>query len=96
MAIRKCYACGYEKKPDEIVTKEILYKTGKKKGQVREVTKETTTYPNFIEVHVRGRDDFSTKNTDRWSINEDLRAGLYACPKCGTIRLESWEHGLYE
>ena len=87
----KCAACGYEYAPKKLkVDKAIRFKSGPKKGQVKEVTEE------IIDISI-GDEEFKelsvslSEPKDRYpdysSRSPLYEETLYACPKCGTLRV---------
>lgn len=90
----KCAACGYEHKADEYEDQEIRYKTGKKKGQLKEKRRVLAkTYKKFIEVNVMDRLQFTVSDKHRgWGDPDYYEVSVVACPECGTLKLDSWRH----
>ena len=89
----RCAACGYQKRTQEIpVEKLIRYKSGKNKGQIKEIKKDIETiYPNdpdWIELEFKKDVDQIGYKGRVWDFEE---ADLYACPKCGTVRISKFD-----
>jgi len=90
-----CKACGYQKRTQEITTDKVVrYKSGKRKGEIKEVLEEKKTIyeddPDFIHL-------FMEKDVDRVVYNcgdvfwpEKAEVTLLACPKCGTVIVEEF------
>ena len=83
----KCGACGYEKKVDIRELAEVVrHKSGKKKGQIREVLEYTVDLykddPEFIMIELQHA-TFVVAGQSRREVDT-----LYVCPKCGTVRVE--------
>lgn len=86
----KCKACGYlyhkEVREVDVV---IRYQSGKRKGEIKEVTKGE-------EVFEIGHSPFITltfeKEVDRLGVKYDdyyksfVDKTLYVCPECGTVK----------
>lgn len=86
----KCYACGYEKRYKLITTTEVVrFKSGKRKGEIKEVKEHSFDLyqddPEFIEIVIAEEKVSIDKKRAGWKNYEIV--GLYACPKCGTVRI---------
>jgi len=92
----KCVACGYEHKPDRYEEQEVKYKSGKKKGQVKETQRVLVeTYKEFIPVKIARALEFTMPASSKW--DPDVEVDVVACPECGTLRLNSWRfHSIYD
>lgn len=88
----KCAACGYERLTKEkTVDKVIYYKSGKRKGEIKEVISETISlevgHSDFIKLEFKKEvDEIGYHTSDWYGYFEDVK--LYACPECGTIKIE--------
>jgi len=89
----KCGACGYEYRVEtKNVDKVIYYKSGKRKGDVKEVTTETIEfkigYEPFIQLTTEKDVDpvgyYEPEHYKQYFKQVDL----YACPECGTVRMD--------
>lgn len=86
----KCYGCDYEQKEDEYQVQEIKFTHGKNKGKIKDTRKVLVqSYEKFIPVRVMGKLDFTKQTDDHYGRDEDV--SVYACPKCGTLRLGGWQ-----
>lgn len=89
----KCPTCGYQKRNDRYVVEEpIRFKSGKRKGEIKETQKRTIEpdkhLPNFHRL-------FFEKDVDRIMVDQTeystpfisayVEADLVACPECGTV-----------
>lgn len=90
----KCYACGYEKRQKFVNIAEVKrFKSGKRKGEIKEIIEDTIDVfaddPDFIELFVaNGSIDFQVKGTPSWwDKSEYNNIQVYACPMCGTLKL---------
>ena len=76
----KCPSCNYERHyKSEWVKEAILYKSGKNKGALKEVSRR------LIELEI-GEEDF--ERCDLLSSHEPHRyvsSDFYSCPECGTL-----------
>lgn len=86
----KCI-CGYIQ-PETVVTqKEVYYQSGKRKGELKGVHEETVepkAEDLFIELEVEKGFGFRKLEKSCWGFGQDANhCSLYACPKCGTIKL---------
>lgn len=84
----KCL-CGHTE-PETVVEEiEVRYQSGSRKGQIKRI-EERVTEPNpqdlFIRIGVEKGFSF-TKIEKSYFGNEEYECLLYACPKCGTIKL---------
>lgn len=93
----KCGACGYEKRTRKLTVDEAIYfRSGKRAGELKEIRqKEIILYehdPDWIHITLRGLEEFRRPIQYRGlSTGETEDAQLWACPKCGTIKLEGVE-----
>lgn len=88
----KC-VCGYEKVGANwktIPAKEILYSSGKNKGKIKKIEPEHTIYEDidphraeFISITIEK--DFEFQKTED---GDTCGVELYACPACGTIKID--------
>lgn len=88
----KCPSCKYENRTKSMKTDKVIrYKSGKRKGEIKEVKEEWKTIyehdPEFIELFFRKEVDDLVYRDDSvsWYSNDLERAELYACPMCGTV-----------
>ena len=84
----KCAACGYiYKEKSQIVDDVVLYKTGKKKGQVKEIKtkkiKLVIGHSKFLEVYFSKGIENLKYEKEYFSYEPDL----FACPECGTLKI---------
>lgn len=85
----KCGACGYEHKPDKVIEEPVFYLRGQKKGELKKMEKSTVTYTKFKEIEVQeGALRFTSMGDENRSWNRNETVYLYACPECGTVRME--------
>lgn len=92
----KCQACGYDKRTDTIEVDEIIYYTGKRKGEIKSVSKKIIEpdkdKPNFIKIEFSNSITAGMyKNIPYYGDMETeylFGAQLYACPICKTLRIE--------
>lgn len=84
----KCAACGYEhRKSYHVPYKEaVLYKAGKKKGQLKEI-KDSQIRIEGNEPFIKIEFPVSFDTGAYWDIS---KVSLYACPECSTVRMESY------
>jgi NMD protein affecting ribosome stability and mRNA decay len=90
--IMKCFACGYEKRNcGKWIDEAILYKTGKKKGQVKEVVKifydPDEHRPKFLRLYIQGNLETNVENDPFTTYRTERPVDLYVCPECGTVRI---------
>jgi hypothetical protein len=90
----KC-VCGYVEPKETREEVQVLFQSGKRKGEVKRVD-EVVTAPRledkFIEVSVEKGFTFTKLINCQWSSRtEAVHCSLYACPRCGTIKLDSEE-----
>jgi len=88
----KCPACGYtDETKTETVDDVIRYKSGKRKGEIKEVkTKEITlkigheSFQEFCISHCKVR---RWGKPDTWghSLNESDELSFNVCPECGCM-----------
>jgi DNA-directed RNA polymerase subunit M/transcription elongation factor TFIIS len=84
----KCYACGYEKSSFyQDVEKVIKYQSGKRKGEIKgtetiriEPDKDKEDF-KIIEIE-KGFDFVKLSN-----YNEQDKVRIFACPICGTLKI---------
>ena len=82
----KCQACGFEDGP-EVEEVKVLFKSGKRKGQVSHVETRETHNPQWISLGVERGFDFEALSSDRgWGEKEARSVRLSACPICSTVR----------
>lgn len=86
----KCI-CGYIQ-PETVVTqKEVYYQSGKRKGELKGIHEETIepkTEDLFIELEVEKGFGFRKLEKSYWGNGREANhCSLYACPKCGTVKL---------
>lgn len=94
----RCAACGYEKRVhSEVVNEAILYRSGKKKGQVKEVQQRRISLgeedPDFRHIRIQNTegdlDRIEAENPDSvWGRWEPV--DIYACPRCGTLKIPEY------
>jgi hypothetical protein len=94
----KCVACGFEEKSKIVEYDEaILYKRGKRKGEVREINHvEYDLFeqePKFQRVFIGDvQYSFGRVVKEQYLYVEDVdgqfdEVKLFACPECGTIKM---------
>lgn len=84
----KCL-CGHIEPQTVVEEIEILFQSGPRKGQVK-MTEEKVTEPKYSELFIRigVEKGFSfTKTEKSYYGNDEYECLLYACPKCGTVKL---------
>lgn len=82
----KCAACGFEEGP-KFEDVRIYITRGKRKGEVSHVETRETHNLQWVEIEVERGFGFVKSETRKWSdIKDGVR--LYACPHCGTVRME--------
>jgi DNA-directed RNA polymerase subunit M/transcription elongation factor TFIIS len=94
----KCHACGYEKKSEpRIVETPVLYRAGPKKGQVKRIDTATVDPyaddPAFIRILVERDFEFRYRKSLGEAHPWGDRCGdinVWGCPRCGTLRIDSW------
>lgn len=90
----KCTACGYEKRTQDLVTDVVeRYRSGKRKGEIKSVEKRTVTIyesdPDWIEITLNGVEQFQRPcDAGGYGLGTKKDAELYACPCCGTVKLD--------
>lgn len=85
----KCQACGYERMKDEYKDVEVKVTHGKNKGKVKKTHRVlVNSYDDFIELFVIDKLGFTRRVQDAYDPVEEV--GVYACPKCGTLRMGGW------
>jgi len=89
--------CGYVEPEAWKEQLEILFKSGPRKGEVKEV-KTITHTPKDDELFIllRVERDFGFVRIDKaplWSYESKVEnhARLLACPKCGTVKMETYQ-----
>lgn len=85
----KCAACGHEKRKDSyLVDKVKYYKSGKRKGEVKNITREYLYPDKDIEdfVPISLSEDLRFYSTPIDDEREEVF--LCACPKCGTVKVD--------
>lgn len=87
MSEETCHACGFVEQERKYEKKEILWKRGAKKGQVKE-TKEVLVEGTGVYFY---RLELLAKKLwgDRWDNN--VIKELLVCPDCGTIKVRDYE-----
>lgn len=88
----RCAACGYRHRPEIVheYKEAVLYQSGKNKGkfkQVRSAQFIVQGTPPFRRICI-GREDYDLTAPDMDIPEHDTRVVLYACPECGTVRIE--------
>ena len=84
----KCL-CGYVEPEDWEEDVEILYQSGPRKGEVKEVKHVYHEVPDeelFIKIEIERGFKF-TKTVHELYGRDEVDIKLYACPKCHTIKL---------
>ncbi len=86
----KCPSCKYENRyRSKVVDDVVRYKSGKNKGEIKEVNKKTIEFykddPEFIEISTDQKDEFKADLDNYFS---GVCVSLYACPMCGTVILK--------
>ncbi len=89
----KCAACGYQyKQKTKIVDKVIRFKSGPRKGEIKNITDEEITLSlgdtPFHRLYFQKDVDRLVYDDKEWAFDVQEPA-LYACPECGTIRMET-------
>ena len=84
----KCHVCGYEKRTKYVKTATVTkYTRGSRKGEIKEVKEKTIDVfeddPKFIKLII-GYDDITVRRDNARNSVVDI----YACPMCGTLRLD--------
>lgn len=92
----KC-VCGYEKIGEvqvKVPAKDILYTSGKNKGLVKKTEPAYTTYQDadpdkeeFYKIRIEKDFGFIRVVGDGWE-RSSLGVEVYACPSCGTLRID--------
>lgn len=88
----KCAACGYEYiRQTQTVDDVIRYKSGKRKGDIKTIdTKEIefkVGHSQFIRLFFKKDvDELGFDDGEYW--DNFRQRDLYACPECGTVRIE--------
>ncbi len=91
----KCAACGYEKRNEQYTADKVTrFKRGKREGEIKKV--ETVVIEpdrnkeDFIRIYPVGQDqDFYVRGDSYYGDSFSSRT-LYACPECGTVRMEHY------
>lgn len=94
----KCTACGYEKRHKVMKTVNVKrYKSGPRKGQIKEIEEEVVDIfandPEFVEILVaKGSVNTHIENKYMtYSCSQDYEeVSIYACPMCGTLRINTY------
>jgi hypothetical protein len=84
----KCI-CGYVEPQTVVEEIEIKFQSGPRKGQVKRVD-ERVIEPKYSDLFIRisVEKDFSFMQIEKsYYGNEHSKCLLYACPKCGTVKL---------
>lgn len=84
----KCL-CGYIEPKILVEEIEVLFQNGPRKGQVKRVY-EKRTEPKPHEMFIRmgvEKGFYFTKKEKSFYGEEEYECLLYACPKCGTVKL---------
>lgn len=87
----KCAACGYEKTNTVYrVNEATFYKSGKNKGKLKgyeyKEIRPDENKEDFIEITLE-KDAFEFEKKEDWGRRSCVT--LYACPECGTVKIES-------
>lgn len=85
----KCL-CGYEEPVAFEKSTPIYWQSGKRKGELKTVRLEwiePEEEDKFIPISIEKGFSF-TKREKSWGDYYERECSLYACPKCGTARLE--------
>lgn len=85
----KCL-CGYEEPKYWEEEVPVYFQSGKRKGELKEmrtVQHFVKDEDKFIEVKIEKGFSFVVAHT-KYYIQDEVQVGLYACPKCKTVRIE--------
>lgn len=83
----QCAACGHNDKPTTEKI-EVLFKRGPRRGQVKSIVESPV--PQFQELFVlvnRTPVPFEVHYREDDCVRDYIRADLYACPMCNTVRI---------
>lgn len=85
----KCAACGFENGPVYEDVK-VLFKSGKRKGEISHVETRETRNPQWARLEVeRGFGFVRVSEEDRgYGGRYHDQVAMFACPTCGTVRVE--------
>lgn len=84
--------CGYIEPEDWEEQVEVLYLSGKRKGELKEVKivyHEVQENEKFIPITVEKDFGFLVKR-ETYCGQSETQVRLYACPKCFTVRMEDF------
>ena len=88
----KCI-CGYEEPEDWQEEVEVLFQSGPRKGQVKEIKTvfhDVKEEDKFLRITVEKGFDFVVKRKAYGFYSDEYSeacVGLYACPKCHTVKM---------
>lgn len=88
----KCL-CGYEEPENWSEPIEVLFQAGKRKGQVKEIKTvyhDVKEEDKFIRISVEKDFGFVVKKHHDWYGSAETLVGLYACPRCLTVKMEGY------
>lgn len=91
----KCPSCKYENRYHLIYVDDVIrYKSGKNKGEIKEVKKKYIEFnkddPEFVQLNTDQGDCFFFHSSSFSKEN----ASLYACPMCGTVIVQEINEGM--
>ena len=90
----KCPACGYTHETKTVTVDDVIrYKSGKRKGEIKEVTRKTITleigYEPFEEVIISHCQVTHYKEGDSYFRDKDREEiSFNVCPECGCMFLK--------
>lgn len=94
----KCPSCKYEQRTfTEMQDEVIRFKSGKRKGEIKEVNRVRKIYfeedPDFIRLFFKKDVDSLVYGEKDDYFQDEKDADLYACPMCGTVIVEDINEG---